>query len=201
MARAYNVAAVILAAGQSSRMGCNKLVLEIDGKPMLRHVADAAVGSLARPVVAVLGGGSAGAFPALEGLDVVVVRNMDFCSGMSSSIRAGIAALPETSDAALILLGDMPAISSFLIDRMTTAFDPAKGRDICVATHKGQHGHPVLFARHYFPELLTLEGDVGARRIVEKHAAFVCAVEAGDDGPLVDIDTPAALAAFQAQQR
>jgi molybdenum cofactor cytidylyltransferase len=192
------VAAVILAAGQSSRMGCNKLILEIEGKPMLRHVAEAAIASLAHPVVAVLGNESAIVVRALEGIDVAIVENPDFQTGMGSSIRAGIAALPETSEAALILLGDMPAISPPFIDRMVVAFDAADARAICVATYNGRRGHPVLFARRYFPDLLKLEGDVGARRIIAENSTDVFEVESDSDGPLVDIDTPDALAAFRA---
>jgi molybdenum cofactor cytidylyltransferase len=191
------IAAVILAAGKSSRMGSNKLVLEINGRPMLRHVAEAAIASRARPVVAVLGNDSAAVATTLEGLDIVLLENPDFRDGLSASIRIGIAALPETVAGALILLGDMPAISPGLIDRVIEAFD-GSGGSICVATHNTQRGHPVLFARRYFPEFLKLEGDVGARGVIETHADYVLEIETEDDGPLVDIDTPDALAEFRA---
>ncbi|HEX4159548.1 MAG TPA: nucleotidyltransferase family protein [Rhizomicrobium sp.] len=192
------VAAVILAAGQSSRMGCNKLVLEIGGKPMLRHVAEAANTSRAHPVVAVVGNDSAIVIRTLEGLDVVIVENPAFGIGMSSSIRAGIAALPQTIDAALILLGDMPAVSPLFIDKMIDEFESANGREICLAAHNGRHGHPVLFARRYFPNLLKLDGDVGARSVVAEYSTDVFEVESDGNGPLVDIDTPGALATFRA---
>jgi molybdenum cofactor cytidylyltransferase len=181
-------------------MGCNKLVLEIDGKSMLRHVAEAAIASRAHPITVVVGSESAIVVRALEGIDVAIVDNPDFRTGMSSSISAGIAALPDTSEAALILLADMAAISAPLIDRMVAAFDAADSRAICVATYNGRIGHPVLFARRYFPDLLRLEGDVGARAVVAMHGAFVCEVEAEDEAPLIDIDTPEALAGFRARK-
>jgi len=195
------IAAVILAAGQSSRMGTNKLVLEIAGKPMLRRVAEAAIASRAHPVVAVLGNDFPDVARTLDGLDVVLVDSPDFRDGISSSLRAGIAALPESVGGAMILLGDMPAMSASLIDRMIAAFDTAKGDAIiCVATHNGRRGHPVLFACCYFPDILKLEGDVGARCVIEDHPDYVCEVEADDDAPHIDIDTPDALAAFRAQK-
>jgi molybdenum cofactor cytidylyltransferase len=196
---AGQIAAVILAAGQSSRMGCNKLVLEIDGKPMLRHVAEAAIASRACRVVAVLGKLEIVA-PALDGLDIALVENPDFHTGMSSSIRAGIAALPDTIAGALILLGDMPAISPPVIDRVIARFGAADAPAICVATYDGRRGHPVIFARHYFPELLKLESDVGARSILAEHADRVYEIESDDDSPLIDLDTPEALAAFRARK-
>ncbi len=191
------VAAVILAAGQSSRMGANKLILEIDGKPMVRHVAEAAVASRARPVMAVVGHEAATVMGVLDGLDITFVENPHFREGMSSSLRAGVATLPQSVSGALILLGDMPEIAPSLIDDMIAATDE---RAICVATHKGRRGHPVLFGRHYFPDLLKLDGDVGARNIMARHAACVVEIAADNAAPLLDIDTPDALTAFRARR-
>ena len=99
----------------------------------------------------------------------------------------------------MILLGDMPDVSSELIDRLIAAFDPAEDRAICVAARLGKRGNPVLWARRFFPEMMALEGDVGAKHLIAAYDELVCEIEAGDDGPLIDIDTPEALAAYRAR--
>jgi molybdenum cofactor cytidylyltransferase len=93
----------------------------------------------------------------------------------------------------------MPGISARLIDKMIAAFDPAEGRGICVASSGGKRGNPVLWAKRFLPEMATIEGDVGARHLLAQYEELVCEVEAGSDGPLVDIDTPEELAAFRAR--
>ena len=123
----------------------------------------------------------------------------EFRQGMSRSLRTGVSVLPDGCNGALIVLGDMPAIAPNLLDRMIDAFDPERGRDICVAVHGGRRGNPVLFARHFFPQLMELTGDVGARQIILHNQDVVVEVEAGDDGPLVDIDTPDGLTDFLAR--
>jgi molybdenum cofactor cytidylyltransferase len=102
-----------------------------------------------------------------------------------------------TSDGALILLGDMPGISAELIDRMIAAFDPAEDRAIVVATRSGKQGNPVLWARRFFPEIMAIQGDVGARNLIGLYNEMVCEIEAGDDAPLTDIDTPEMLEAYR----
>jgi molybdenum cofactor cytidylyltransferase len=123
------------------------------------------------------------------------VHNPNFGKGLSTSLRTGVRAAGQC-DGAVILLADMPAISPSLIDRMISVFDPANGRAICAATFRGRRGNPVLFDRRFFPELETISGDVGARTIVVRNGGLVCEVEADDDGPLTDIDTPGDLERF-----
>jgi molybdenum cofactor cytidylyltransferase len=189
------VAAIVLAAGMSTRMGSNKLIADMNGEPLVRHVVRAAESSRARPIAVVTGHDHKSVGGALTDTETTIVHNPDFRDGLSTSLRAGICALGECAGA-IILLGDMPAISSSLIDRMIAAFDPADGRAICVATCKGQRGHPVLFARRFFPELLTISGDIGARQIIENNRDLVCEIEAENDGPLIDIDTREELERF-----
>ena len=136
---------------------------------------------------------------ALAGTDTTLVYNPDFREGMSTSLRAGIHAVSK-SNGTIILLGDMPGITACLIDRMIACFDPAEGRSICVATYKGERGHPVLFDRRFYPALQSISGDIGARQVVAANEKAVCEVEADDEAPLIDIDTPEDLARFLQRQ-
>ncbi len=198
---APSVAAVVLAAGLSSRMGRNKLLVDLDGKPLVRRTVEAAAGSAAEPVFVVTGNQAPEVRDALSGLAVEFVHNPDFRFGLSTSLKAGIRALPGSADGVLVLLGDMPAITSSLIDRMIAAFDPQEGRAICVATHHGKRGNPVLWDRRFFADILALEGDVGAKHLVAANSELVCEIESGDDAPLTDIDTPEALDSWVSRTR
>ena len=190
------IAAVVLAAGRSSRMGHFKLLAEIAGRPMLRHVVDAALASSARPVVVVTGNEADRVAQALQDLDVHLVHNQDFAAGLSTSLKAGIGALSPDIDAAIILLGDMPRIAGTHIAALIGAFAPGA---IVVPVRQGQRGNPVLWPRDFFPQLLSLSGDQGARRLLVDLAARVREVEMPDDAIFQDIDTPEALALLQAQ--
>lgn len=197
---AAKIGAVVLAAGMSSRMGTNKLLLDVNGKTMVRHTVEAARASHAEPIIVVTGHAESDVKAALAGLDVQFVNNPDFAKGLSASLKCGLNALPEDCDGALVLLGDMPDVSSALIDRLIAAFDPSESRAICVATRHGKRGNPVLWARRFFPEIQAIEGDVGARNLIGAYGELVCEVEAEDEGPLTDIDTPEALAAYRERQ-
>ncbi|MGB8365888.1 MAG: NTP transferase domain-containing protein [Rhizomicrobium sp.] len=194
--RAPRIAVVILAAGLSSRMGRNKLLAEIDGMPLLRRVAEAAIASSAGPVILVTGNEADDVERTVSGLPLSIARNDDFRRGLSASLICGINAVPEDCDGVLVLLGDMPGVTCDLIDRLIAAFAPEDGRAICVATHDGKRGNPVLWARQFFPDIRKLEGDVGAKSLIGENEELVCDVEAPDDGPLLDIDTPEALVAY-----
>ena len=195
--RAPRIAAVVLAAGLSSRMGSNKLLSEWRGKPLLRWVVEAATASDASPVIVVTGNEASKVQTALQGLDVVFVHNRDFADGLSTSLKAAIASVPQSADGVLVLLGDMPQLRTNLINRMVAAFSPPDNRAICIATHEHRRGNPVLWARSFFPAIDTLTGDEGAKRIIGEHEAVVCEIEA-DASVLRDIDTPEALAALRA---
>jgi CTP:molybdopterin cytidylyltransferase MocA/xanthine/CO dehydrogenase XdhC/CoxF family maturation factor len=190
------VAGLVLAAGTSSRMGRNKLTAPLTGKPMLRHAVEAALASRLEWVTVVTGHDAAAVESVLKGMPVRFVHNPDYKAGLSTSLRAGVAAQAPGCDGVLVLLGDMPAITSGLIDRSIAAFSPAAGRAICVATVCGQYGHPVLWGRQFFEEIEQMTGDKGGRGLIDAHSDLVCEIEAEDSGPLTDIDTPEALAAY-----
>lgn len=191
------IGAIVLAAGLSSRMGTNKLLLPVAGKPMVRAAVEAAVASATEPTIVVTGKDSVHIAHALSGLSARTVENPDYAMGLSTSLKAGLNALPSDCDGALVLLGDMPDVSPKLIDKLIAAFDPGEERAICVATRRGKRGNPVLWSRRFFPEILALEGDIGAKHLMGLYGDLVCEVEAEDDAPLTDIDTPEALAAYQ----
>ena len=198
---APKIAAIVLAAGLSSRMGRNKLLADLNGRPLLRHAAEAAVGSAVDSVIVVTGNEADKAEAALKNLRLKTVHNPDYAKGLSSSLKSGIAAAPGDCDGVIILLGDMPGVKSVLIDRMIAAFDPEDSRAICVAARHGKRGNPVLWAQRFFAEIMALEGDVGAKHLMAMNDELVCEVEAPDDGPLTDIDTPEALAAYAERAR
>src|SRR6185437_12182927 len=188
------IAALLLAAGRSTRMGANKMLAEIDGRPMVARTARRILSSHARPVVAVIGNEAEAVDAALGKLPVERVRNPDYAAGLSTSLKRGLAALPEGTDGVLVCLGDMPLVTGRELDRLAAAFNPLEGRAIVVPTRRGQRGNPVLWARQFFPEIAALSGDTGARRLIAEHADVVAEIEMDGDGTLVDIDTPEALA-------
>ncbi|MEQ9491237.1 MAG: molybdopterin-binding/glycosyltransferase family 2 protein [Alphaproteobacteria bacterium] len=199
--KAKKIAAIILAAGKSTRMGDqNKMLAMIDGKPMVRHVAEAVCASDASPVYGVTGNEADRVRTALASLPVKTVENPEFGLGLSTSVRAGIAVLPKSVDGALICLGDMPFLTADVLNKLIAAFDPEEGRAICIPTVDGKRGNPVLIARRFFPEIATLEGDQGARRLIASNDESVCevAVDAlpAATGILTDIDTPETLNAL-----
>jgi molybdenum cofactor cytidylyltransferase len=191
-----NVAAIILAAGRSTRMGGpNKLLAELGGKSLVRIVTEQALASKAREVIVVTGHQGDQIEKALQGLKVKFVRNPGFAEGLSSSVKTGIAAVSADADGAVICLGDMPLISADLIDRLIEAFAPDRGNLIAVPVSAGRRGNPVLWSRRFFSELMTLDGDIGARHLIEKHSEAVAEIPVEGHGAFLDIDTPQSLEA------
>jgi molybdenum cofactor cytidylyltransferase len=178
-------------------MGRNKLVEPIGETPMLRRIVEAVLASRARPAIVVVGNEADAVRHALDGLEVRTIENPDYREGLGASIRAGVSAVPDSCMGALIVLGDMPGISAALIDRLIASFSPETGHTICVPTYQGRHGHPVLFGRQFFPDLLALTGDVGAKCVLERNESDIHEVDSDDDAPLSDIDTREALAKFR----
>ena len=197
------LAAVVLAAGQSTRMAPYHKLLVADrgGKPMVARVVDNVLSSRARPVLVVLGHRGEEIRAALGGRPVTYVTAADHAAGLSASLRAGIAGLPGEAAAALVCLGDMPLVTGRMIDRLLDAFDPDEGRGIVVPTHQGKPGNPILWGRAWFAEILALSGDVGARALLARHAEQVAEVEIGDDAVLRDFDTVESLATLPARLR
>jgi molybdenum cofactor cytidylyltransferase len=196
------IAGLVLAAGQSRRMGArNKLLAEIDGVAMVRRVVDAAIASRADPVLVVTGHEADRVRDALKGLAVSFVDNPDFEEGISASLRHGLAAVPSDHDGVLVCLGDMPRVDAAMLDKLIAAFAPDKGKDICVPVHRGKRGNPVLWGKRYFTEMRDIAGDVGAKHLIGRHAEAVQDVEIAEEGVLIDVDSPDALAALTAGGR
>ncbi len=188
------VAAIILAAGRSTRMGGpNKLLAELAGKPLVRIVTEQALASKAQGVIVVTGHQADEVRKSLHGLKVAFVHNPDFAGGLATSVKTGISAVPDDADGAVICLGDMPLISAHLIDRLIEAFAPDSGNLIAVPVSDGRRGNPVLWSRRFFSELMTLDGDIGARHLIAKHNEAVAEVPVEGPGAFLDIDTPQAL--------
>jgi molybdenum cofactor cytidylyltransferase len=196
-ARAPNVAALVLAAGSSRRMGAtNKLLATVAGTPMVRRVAETALASSASPVIVVTGHQADAVAAALAGLDVTLVHNPGYASGLAGSLKTGLTALPPETDAFVVCLGDMPLIEPAHIDSLIAAFDPTS-RPICVPLHAGRRGNPVLWSRRYIPDMLALTGDQGARPLLETHAEAITEVPVGTDTIFADFDTPETLATLK----
>ena len=192
--KAPAIAGLVLAAGQSRRMGtANKLLADIDGKPMVRHAVEALVASSAAPVVVVTGHEADSVRGALAGLDVRVADNPDYADGLSTSLAAGIGALPDGVDGVIVCLGDMPMVEARHVNRLISAFDQEEGRTICVPVTAGKRGNPVLWGADYFDDMARIKGDVGAKHLMGLYAEAVCEVAVEDSAVLTDIDTPEAL--------
>jgi molybdenum cofactor cytidylyltransferase len=188
-----SVAAVILAAGRSTRMGANKLIADIGGKPLIRRTSEAVLASRARPVLLVTGYEPERLAESLAGLDLVHVRNRRHAEGLSTSLIAGIVALPDEAPAALICLGDMALIKPATLDGMIGSFEKEPGLGAIVPAYGGEWGNPVLLSRKLFDMVAALDGDTGARKLLQGRAD-VRVIEVEDPAILIDADTPAALA-------
>jgi molybdenum cofactor cytidylyltransferase len=165
---------------------------------MIVRTVDTVLASQARPVIVVTGHEHEQVVAALAGRPVAFVHNPDYASGLSTSMKAGLGALPADTDAALICLGDMPRVTPGTIDRLIAAYNPVESRAICVPTVRGKRGNPVLFDRRFFPEMREVEGDVGARHLIGTRGDLLCEVEMADEGALIDVDTPEALSRLSA---
>jgi molybdenum cofactor cytidylyltransferase len=179
--------------------GPNKLLAEIARRPLVRIVAEEALASRADPVIVVAGHQRAEVEKALAGLRVHIVHNPDFAEGLGTSLRAGIAAVPADSDAAIVCLGDMPRVDATLMNRLIAAFDPDRGALVVVPTFEGKRGNPVLWSRRFFPDLMAIEGDVGARRLIGRYSEAVAEVTVEGKAALIDVDTPEALSGVKAE--
>ena len=198
------VAAIILAAGRASRFGAqagdSKIAARLDGKPLVRHVAEAALASSARPVIVVTGHAEEAARTALASLDVAFAHNAQAASGMASSLRCGLAATPPSCEAALVLLADMPRVQAATLDALIAAYEAATPRPAAVApVYEGRRGNPVLLDRSLFAAVAAPGRGVGGA------GRGKAAPVARAPNPLPrargvhDVDTREALAAEQAQ--
>lgn len=188
---APRIAAVVLAAGASTRMGKkNKLLATLDGRPVIQHVVAAAQASRADPVVVVLGNRAKEIRAALGRASEVgleLVENPSPETGLASSLVAGVQALPASVEGCVVMLGDMPFVRPADVDSLIVAFD-VNGPTVPVV--EGRRGNPVLWPRTFFADLLGLTGDRGARALFDAPETTVVEVPLDNVGLLLDIDTP-----------
>ena len=182
------VAAVVLAAGGSSRMGQVKQLLPVNGQPMVRRVTEAVCAAGLDQVVVVIGAHAEAVRDALAGLPVELVVNAAWAEGMSTSLREGLRVLRSEIGAALVVLADQPALAPELIRALVDRYR-ATGALIVAPFHEGQRGNPVLFDRALFPELLAVQGDRGGRQVIARYWEQVERVSVDDVAVMADIDT------------
>lgn len=185
------VSVVVLAAGASRRMGPeNKLLSKIGGPPLVRLAVQAAVDSAANEVIVVTGHEAETIRAALTGLEVRFVHNPDYDNGLSTSLGAGIEAVGADHSAAVVVLADMPRVTTGIIDALIESFHAEGGTAICRPVSGGKPGNPVLWPRAFFPEINKIQGDTGARALLKIYSDKVLGVDVGGDGIFIDIDTP-----------
>ena len=191
------VAALVLAAGRSSRMGgANKLLATIDGGALIRHVVRQPLAAGISEVLVVTGHDAEQIRSALAGEPVSFVHNPRFEQGLASSLAAGLALLGARASGVVVCLGDMPRVRSAHIVALLRAFEAGSGHAICAPFHAGRRGNPVLWPARCFSHLSRLQGDLGGRALLEQAADALCKVEVADDGVLLDVDTPEDLSAL-----
>jgi len=195
-----NIAAVVLAAGQSRRMGRkNKLLADVGGMSLVRRTVETVVKSSVKSVVVVTGHQASDIKVALKELDVVWAHNDGYEHGLSTSIATGISALADGVDGVLVCLGDMPALEYLHINQLIEGFNPDCGHSIGVPVHRGKRGNPVLWPRQFFDEMSKISGDVGAKHLIGENVSLVYEVEFEDTAVLTDIDTPRQLSEYQSR--
>jgi molybdenum cofactor cytidylyltransferase len=185
------ISAILLAAGESKRMGQPKQLLTWQGRTLLQHSLESLIDSDADEIVLVLGHEADLIRKSLPALPVKIVINPDYRQGMASSLRQGLLAMDPGSEAFLVLLADQPGIGPEIINTLIRRFrkaDPKRG--IVRPVYRGLRGHPVLIGARYLQEALQLQGDVGARRILLNHPEDILEIEVDQDAVLKDIDTP-----------
>ncbi|HJW74461.1 MAG TPA: nucleotidyltransferase family protein [Thermoleophilia bacterium] len=183
-----SVVAIVLAAGRATRMGEQKLLLPLAGRPVVRWAVDAALGSRAAETIAVVGHEAARVAEVLEGLPVTVVVNSHHEEGMSTSLQAGVRATEADRDAAIFVLGDQPFVTASLLDRLIERFAETR-KAVVRPLVGGLPANPVLMSAELFPEILAQRGDVGGREIVARHPGEVCLVAVDDPRLGMDIDS------------
>lgn len=190
-AEAGPVAGVVLAAGSSTRMGLNKLLVRVDGEALVARAARRAAVAGLDPVIVVLGHEAEKVGRELEGTGCRTVWNAEHASGQATSFRVGIAAVPETSPAAVVILADMPHVTPEMIAALVDRYRET-GAALVVSEYGSVHAPPTLYARPLFSEIAGMSGDQCGRRVVRRHRGEAEAV-AWPEERLADLDEPADL--------
>ena len=184
---------LILAAGRSSRMGAqHKLLEDLQGKTVIRHVADHARAADFQSLLLVTG--YRGEEVRAAAGTIQTLHNADYQSGMASSLKCGLASVPDSSAGAFVLLGDMPLIKSDTLNAMIAAINKAPAAKALVPVVDGEWAHPVAIRRCLFPEIMAISGDKGARAVLMAHRDELMMWPSQDRSLLFDLDTPDALA-------
>jgi molybdenum cofactor cytidylyltransferase len=193
------ISAVLLAAGQSTRMGAeNKLLLPFRGHTVVEHMVGVLLASRLDEVVVVLGHEAERVRPLLAGRPVRLVENAEYREGMGSSLKAGLREVSPQAEAVMVCLTDQPLLEAADVDRLIDAYrialawdTTALPRDIVVPFHQGRRGNPILFSARYREEVLATRGPVaGCRGIVQRYPEAILAVEMETDHVVRDLDTP-----------
>lgn len=190
---APKMAAIVLAAGKSSRMGSNKLLADLGGKPLVLHTVENLKASAIHDVIVVTGNEAEALRRALHEAGTRFVHNARFADGLSTSLKCGMSAVASDIDGVLICLGDMPLVDAKTIDRLIASFSVADHRTICVPVHEGKRGNPVLWGRQHFGGLEAIAGDQGGRLLMQSLSDEIVEVDTKSNAVLLDVDTPLAL--------
>jgi len=182
------ICAVVLAAGRSTRMGAQKLLLPLGGKPVIRRIVDELLATALGDIAIVVGADGVPIRNALDGCKVRFVTNPDPQSDMLASIRCGLRVLPDSCTGVMVVLGDQPGITRALLSQLIAAF-VRKGRGIVAPERGGHRGHPVIFAVRYLEELLRKHDDTGLRGLLAAYPDDVEKVAVQEGGLLDDMDT------------
>lgn len=183
---------IVPAAGQSQRMGkVNKLLIPISGVPMVRRVVQTVLAAEIGEVVVVIGHQAGDIERVLDGNDVTFVHNAEYASGMAASLRTGFATVADKCDGALVMLADMPDVTVDVVEALVQQFTGSG--DICVPVHEGRRGNPVLWGADYFAEISQLEGDRGAKMLLERFSRRVKDVAVASPAIFADYDSPESL--------
>jgi molybdenum cofactor cytidylyltransferase len=189
-----SIAAIILAAGRSRRMGTQKLLLPWAGKTFIEHIVDQVASAGLQPILVVIGGDAAADVLAIEkalsGRQIKLVHNPDRDAEMLSSVRCGLKAVPSDCEAALIFLGDQPTVRSELIQQLLQSYRTT-GRSIVVPKYGDKHGHPALISARYFAEILDQYDGVGLRGLMAAHPDDIQEISVSDPNVIADINLPA----------
>ncbi len=183
------ICAIVLAAGESRRMGSHKLLLPFGSTTIIAHIVDQLLRSAVSKVLVVVGHDEQRVADQLSGSSVEIVTNPNYKAGMLSSVRCGLQALPQECEAVLVALGDQPAVTSELVDEMARSFS-ATDKGILVPVYRGRRGHPLLFSGHYRDEILTHYDDVGLRGLMRTHPDDILDMDVSTPAVLSDMDYP-----------
>jgi molybdenum cofactor cytidylyltransferase len=181
------ISAIILAAGESKRMGQPKQLLPFRGSTLLGQIVENLLQSQAAETIVVLGYQAEKIIPQIAREPVRIVVNPDFEQGMSSSIRCGLSHISAAADGVMIVLGDQPLIEKEIIDLLIERHRQSE-RGIILPVYNGIKGHPVIFKMKYKDELMRLTGDIGGKEIVERHPSDVLEVEVDSESVVISID-------------